>query len=69
MAEKLREGDKVRITRGKYKGTVGRWEHGGVSNHYGYTGNCVEGVNVEKVPDHTPTCEVQHGTVLWTENQ
>lgn len=67
MAATLNEGDRVRITRGRYEGTVGTWKNGGVVNHYGYTGACRPGSNVEKVSDDTPMCEIQDGKVLWTE--
>lgn len=67
MATTFNEGDRVRITRGKYAGTVGTWKNGGVVNHYGYTGACRPGSNTKRVPNDTPMCEIQDGKVLWTE--
>lgn len=57
------KGGKVRITKGKYTGTVGTYDpHKGVyTKGVGWTGNVHPGLNIEDVPDNTPDRNVEHG--------
>jgi len=61
--ERARHGDKVRITSGKYKGTVGTYDsHKGVHiEGVGYTGNVHPGRNIEPVSSSTPYRNVENG--------
>lgn len=61
-----RKGDKVRITSGKYAGTVGTYDpHKGVyTEGAGWTGNVHPGRNIEPVASNTPDVNVEHGRTI-----
>lgn len=58
-----RNGDKVRITCGKYEGTVGTYDadKGVYIEGVGYTGNVHPGRNIEPVSSNTPDRNVENG--------
>lgn len=66
MSSTPRDGDKVRITSGKYAGTIGTYDaHKGVyTEGAGWTGNVHPGRNIETVSASTPDCNVEHGRTI-----
>lgn len=62
---RAQHGDKVMITTGKYKGTVGTYDQNlGVCTDGQWTGNVHPGRNIEPVSSSTPDVTVENGRTI-----